>query len=67
MFKKVYTYQLYGNSEIYSSRLKAHKRLCNMLGKNEEDFLPYKENRHSSGGIEIHYPNGHTIVKRLLL
>ena len=64
-----FTYQLYGDGEIYSSRLKAHKRLCNLVRKNEDDFLPYKERVHERcrGWVEICYPNGHTIVKRPLL
>jgi len=64
-----YTYQLHGDGEIYSSRIKAHKRLCNSLGKNEDDFLPYKERKceRYSGWVEICYPNGNIIVKRPLL
>lgn len=68
-FKIMYTYQLHIDGEIYSSRLKAHKRLCNIWSKDEETFLPIKENIHPKckGWIEITYPNGATITKRPIL
>ena len=62
---KTYTYQLNNTDEIFSSRIKAHKRLCNVLHKNENDFLPIKEN-FISGKINIIYPDGYVITKRLL-
>jgi hypothetical protein len=62
-----YTYQLYGDCEIYSSKIKAHNQLCKLLGKDKEKFFPYKEKQgRSSDWTEICYPNGHTIIKRPL-
>lgn len=63
-----YTYQLYGDGNIYSSRIKAHRALCENLGRDEDEFLPYKEKLNTKRGwIEIHYANCHTIIQRPLL
>lgn len=64
-----YTYQLYGDGNIYTSRNKAHDALCALLNKCNYTYLPYKKRKHerSKEWIEICYPNGHTIVKRPLL
>lgn len=65
----MYTYQLNNDGEIYSSRLKAHKRLCNIFHKDFDTFLPIKERIHPrcKGWIEIIYPHEITITKRPLL
>jgi hypothetical protein len=64
-----YVYQIHEDSEIYSSRLKAHKRLCNIWRKDMDEFLPIKERIHPrcKGWVEIIYSNGATITKRPLL
>ena len=60
-----YVFQLYGDSEVYDSYEKAHKRLCNLVKKNDDDFKPYKTEKHK-GGLAIYYPNGHNIVRWVL-
>jgi integrase len=44
-----YVFQLYGDSEIYDTYEKAHKRLCNLVKKNDDDFKPYKTEKHKGG------------------
>ena len=65
----MYCYQLNNDGEVYTSKIKAHKRLCNVLGKDEDDFLPHKEAKHDrcAGWVVTFYPNGYTITKRPLL
>jgi hypothetical protein len=66
MKTKRYIYQIYGDSLVFSSRIKAHNYLCKNLGRNPDKFIPYKESlKHD--GIYIYYTNGHLIVQRDIL
>lgn len=61
-----YIYQT-SSGAVYSSRLKAHRRICKIAGENENTFLPCKEYLEQNGDIWISYSNGQVIVKKLVL
>lgn len=66
--KKNYVYRLDYIGEFFSSRTKAHARLCNQLRINEEDFVPYMEKIIPGGKVFYYNHNGDvfTITKKLI-